>query len=101
MVDDTVCYVFLERAAATDPDDGDVSAGSGRSAVTLANLRGGPDLIVPAGFTGRGLPITLSFLGPAFSEPKLLALGYAFELLTQAYRLPAYTPLLPGDTHSY
>lgn len=89
-----------ERADA-DPDDGEVKAGSGTSAVTLANLTGFPDLIVPAGFTGRGLPVTISFLGPAFSEPRLLALGYAFEQKTQARRLPAHTPPLPGDTLSY
>jgi amidase len=65
--------------------------------VILANLSGFPDLIVPAGFTGSGLPVTLSFLGPAFSEPRLLALGYAFEQRTRALRLPVTTPPLPGE----
>jgi amidase len=77
------------------PDRG---PGSGESAVILANMTGFPDLIVPAGFTGRGLPVTISFLGPAFSEPRLLALGYAFEQRTRARRLPAATPPLPGET---
>ena len=63
----------------------------------LANMSGFPDLIVPAGFTGYGLPVTLSFLGPAFSEPRLIALGYAFEQRAQARRLPITTPPLPGD----
>ena len=49
------------------------------SATNIANLTGFPDLIVPAGFTGDSLPVGLSFTGPAFSEPKLLALGYSFE----------------------
>ena len=75
--------------------------GSGSSPVILANLTGFPDLIVPAGFTGRGLPVTISFLGPAFSEPRLLALGYAFEQKTRARRLPASTPVLPGETLSW
>jgi amidase len=56
---------------------------------------------VPAGFTGRGLPVSISFLGPAFSEPRLLALGYAFEQHTKARRLPAMTPALPGETIEY
>ena len=61
-------------------------------------MTGFPDLIVPAGFTGRGLPVCISFLGPAFSEPRLLALGYAFEQRTKARRLPLTTPPLPGET---
>ena len=54
--------------------------------------------VVPAGFTGDNLPVTVSFLGPAFSEPKLLALGYSFEQATHARRLPVHTPNLPKDT---
>ncbi|MBI4521754.1 MAG: glutamyl-tRNA amidotransferase, partial [Gemmatimonadetes bacterium] len=56
----------------------------GVSATNIANLTGFPDLIVPAGFTGDRLPVGLSFFGPAFSEAKLLALGYAFEQATHA-----------------
>jgi amidase len=69
-----------------------------RSATNLANLTGFPDLIVPAGFTGDGLPVGISFVGPAFSEPRLLALGYAFEQRTKARRRPVTTPLLPGES---
>jgi amidase len=65
--------------------------------VNLANLTGFPDLIVPVGFTGDELPVTLSFLGPAFSEAKLLAIGYSFEQATQARRLPIQTPRLQGE----
>ncbi len=70
------------------------AAGGGRSATRYANLTGFPDLIVPAGFTGEGLPVGLSFLGRAFDEPRLLALGYAFEQATGARRLPVHTPPL-------
>jgi len=65
---------------------------SGRN---LANETGFPDLIVPAGMTSEGLPVTISFVGKAFSEPKLLAYGYDFEQATMARVLPKYTPLLP------
>ncbi|MCY4635642.1 MAG: amidase family protein [Acidobacteria bacterium] len=70
------------------------SGGGGRAATRYANLTGFPDLIVPAGFTGEGLPVGLSFLGRAFDEPRLLALGYAFEQATRARRLPMHTPPL-------
>ena len=90
------------RPERVDPDpDPEGAPGSGESAVILANLTGFPDLIVPAGFTGRGLPVSISFLGPAFSEPRLLALGYAFEQQTQARRLPVTTPPLAGETITY
>ena len=49
---------------------------------------------MPACFTGEGLPVGLSFLGRAFEEPRLLALGYAFEQATAARRLPVLTPPL-------
>jgi amidase len=67
------------------------------SATNIANLTGYPDLIVPAGFTSDRLPVTISFFGTAFSEPRLLALGYSFEQATKARRLPRHTPALPGE----
>lgn len=96
---DAVVYPTSPRRpprADRDPDPAGLPGG-GASAVTLANLTGFPDLIVPAGFTGRGLPVTISFLGPAWSEPRLLALGYAFEQATRAHRLPGTTPPLAGE----
>lgn len=71
--------------------------GGGPSATNLANLTGFPDLIVPAGFTSDRLPVGISFFGTAFSEPRLLALGYAFEQRTRARRSPAHTPPLEGE----
>ncbi len=65
-------------------------------ATGIANLSGFPDLIVPAGFTTDDLPVTVSFFGTAFSEPKLLALGYSFEQATHARRRPVNTPALAG-----
>lgn len=70
--------------------------GAAGSPVNLANLSGWPDLVVPAGMTSDGLPVTMSFLGPAFSERRLLALGQAFESLTRARRLPRQTPAVAG-----
>ena len=43
-----------------------------------AAVCGYPSLTVPAGYVG-GLPIGISLSGPAWSEPRLIALGYAFE----------------------
>ena len=69
----------------------------GGSATGIANITGFPDLIVPAGMTDDGLPVTISFFGPAWSEPKLLGYGYDFEQATKARVLPKFTPALPSD----
>ena len=85
----------------TDPRRPQSNRGAGRGAgrrgdnspSNLANLSGFPDLIVPAGFSTDDLPIGISFLGAAFSESRLLAIGYSFEQATKARRLPVHTPL--------
>ncbi len=69
----------------------------GLSGTDIASLAGVPDLIVPAGFTPRGLPVGISFIGRAFGEARLFALGYAFEQATRARRDPVHTPPLPGE----
>ncbi len=67
----------------------------------LANISGFPDIQVPAGFTSDGLPNTISFLGRAYSEPKLLGLAYAYEQAT-LNRLPSdLVPPLPGEEFEY
>ena len=48
------------------------------SASLLAAVAGYPHLTVPMGKVA-GLPVGLSFIGPAWSEATLLSLGYAFE----------------------
>ncbi len=70
----------------TDFINGD-DPGSGFS--TPAAVAGYPHLTVPAGFV-RGLPIGLSFVGPAWSEAKLLGYGYAYEQATLWRRDPQF-----------
>ena len=74
---------------------------SGPSASNLANISGFPDVSVPVGFTSDGLPIDVSFLGPAYSEPTLLELAYAYEQATQLRLPPTTTPPLPGEEFEY
>jgi amidase len=56
-------------------------------------VSGWPTISVPFGNV-RGLPVGVSFLGPRFSEPRLLALAYAFEQATGARRAPALLPAI-------
>ncbi|MEP6739575.1 MAG: amidase [Caldimonas sp.] len=69
-----------------DPVNGDHSGASFSSPAAVA---GYPHLTVPAGFV-RGLPLGLSFVGPAWSEARLLAFGHAFEQATKHRRPPEF-----------
>src|SRR5947207_9083425 len=69
----------------------DVVMGDGRVvAPTIPCVTAGyPHLSVPAGYV-HGLPVNLSFMGPAWSEPTLFRLGYAFEQITKARKKPTF-----------
>lgn len=63
------------------------SYGGGSS--TPAALAGYPAVSVPAGFA-FGLPVGLTFMGTAWSEPTLLRLAYAYERATAVRRPPQF-----------
>ena len=54
-----------------------------------AAVAGYPHITVPMGFV-RGLPVGLSFMGPAWAEATLLKYAYAFEQAAPARRKPAF-----------
>jgi amidase len=56
-------------------------------------MAGYPHLTVPMGAVD-GLPVGLSFIGPAWSESLLLALGADFERHAAARRPPQFLPSL-------
>jgi amidase len=98
---DAIVYPTSSRRPGLIAETGAAGAGTpAPSATDIANLSGFPDLIVPAGFTGDTLPVGISFFGPAFSEPKLIALGYSFEQVTHARRRPVHTPAVAGESIS-
>ncbi|MFJ9104715.1 amidase [Streptomyces sp. NPDC102405] len=61
----------------------------GGGASTPAALAGYPAVSVPAGFA-FGLPVGLTFMGTAWSEPVLLRLAYAYERASGVRRVPTY-----------
>ncbi|MGH7903573.1 MAG: amidase [Candidatus Dormibacteraceae bacterium] len=77
-----------------DPLNGDRYLGASCEPAALA---GYPLVTVPAGVAWRRLPIGITFMGPAFSEPKLIALAFAFEQATAARPTPGFLPTLPFD----
>lgn len=61
---------------------------------SLSANSGLPALSLPMGFTAEALPLGIELLGAAFTDVRLVALGYEFEQLTQYRRAPASTPSL-------
>ena len=68
----------------TDLINGDHFTGASS---TPAAVAGYPSITVPAG-QSFGLPVGLSFIGGAWSEPKLIGLAYAYEQATRHRRQP-------------
>ena len=69
----------------TDHVNGDQSSGIYSS--SYAAVSGYPSITVPAGHVS-GLPIGISFVGPAFSDGKLIGFAFAFEQATAVRRPP-------------
>lgn len=59
-----------------------------------AALAGYPAITVPAGYAFE-LPVGITFMGRAYSEPTLLKLAYAFEQATKVRHAPRYLPSIP------
>jgi amidase len=76
-----------------DAVNGDQSTGAG--AGNLAAVAGYPHLTVPMGAV-MGLPVGLSFIGPAWSEARLLGFGFAFEQAAKAKLTARLLPSIEG-----
>jgi len=70
--------------------DGDHDLGGSSTPTSLA---GYPAINVPAGFS-FGLPVGITFMGTAFSEPTLIKVASGFEAVTRARRPPRF--IRPG-----
>ena len=84
-------------------DDFDAILASANNFAGTPAKAGYPSVTVPGGFVPPTAPIVnpfpsgVTFSGPAFSEPRLIALAYAFEQVTHYRVPPASTPPLPTD----
>lgn len=85
-------------------DDFDAFLFSGNSGAGIPARAGYPSVLVPGGFVPpadpvvNAIPSGVTFSGRAFSEPRLIALAYAYEQATKLRRPPAIAPPLPGET---
>ena len=90
---DAVIAPSTAPAWLTDHVLGDHFAGAGYG---IAAVAGTPSLTVPMG-ESHGLPLGLTFMGPAYAEGELIAFGYAFEQATRARKAPQLKPSAPTD----
>ncbi len=72
-----------------DAANGDQIGGGG--AGSLAAVAGYPHLTVPMG-TVMGLPVGISFMGPAWSEARLIGYGFAYEQAAKKTIAPQFLP---------
>jgi amidase len=78
-------------ASVIDPVNGAKPMGSVSS---LPAVAGYPHLTLPMGAVS-GLPVGLSIIGPAWSDARVLAFGYAFEQAAAARLRPGFAASLP------
>jgi amidase len=76
-----------------DTINGDHSSGQ---TSTLPAVAGYPHLTVPMGLVS-GLPVGLSFVGPKWSDARMLAYGFAFEQALGFSGKPGLVALVPGE----
>ncbi len=76
---------------------GDLRSPGGDNSQVLSPQTGFPAITVPMGWIeegGKQLPAGLQILGDAWTEPRLIALAYAYEQATRHRRPPSATPAL-------
>jgi Asp-tRNA(Asn)/Glu-tRNA(Gln) amidotransferase A subunit family amidase len=65
------------------------------SQLVATNLTGHPAVIVPNGFRDDGTPVSLTFLGGLFEEPKVLAVARVYQEATGFHLKHPVVPLTP------
>ena len=90
---DALVAPSMSPAWPTDLINADHFTGAGYGAAAVART---PSITVPMG-DSHGLPLGITFMGTAWSEARLIELGYAFEQATKARKSPTFLPTVNFD----
>ena len=90
---DALCGITNGLAGCIDLINGDYDTGFSLS--TPAAISGFPHITVPMGFV-QELPIGISFMATAYTEPKLLSIAYAYEQASKKRKAPKFIASYKG-----
>ena len=90
---DAIVGITTGPARVIDLINGDAGGGPGSS--SPAAMAGYPHITVPMGAV-NGLPVGLSFVGAAYTEPALLTAAYAYEQASKKRMAPEFKPPFVG-----
>ncbi len=88
---DALCGVTSGMAACIDLINGDYNTGFSFS--SPAAVAGYPHITVPMGLV-QELPVGISFMSTAYTEPKLLSIAYAYEQASMKRVAPKFLPTM-------
>ena len=91
---DALIAPSMTPAWPTDHVLGDHFVGGG--GYSVASVAGTPSITVPVG-QAFDLPLGLTLMGRAYSEPELIGFAYSLEQITKARKPPRYNLTLAGD----
>ncbi len=74
--------IMKELHEAMDPIDVFVSPSFRGSTLLMTNLTGQPTAVVPSGFTDKGTPVSISFVGKLWGEGAAVELARAYQAAT-------------------
>ena len=63
-----------------------VAPSLGETVLRVTSLTGHPGVVVPNGFSPRGTPFSITFLGNLFKDSEALTLGHAYQRATDFHQ---------------
>jgi Asp-tRNA(Asn)/Glu-tRNA(Gln) amidotransferase A subunit family amidase len=63
-----------------------VAPSLGETVLRVTNLTGHPAVVLPNGFSARGTPLSITFVGNLFKDSEALTVAHAYQTATDFHR---------------